>query len=896
MGTAGGSIAGCMYRVLQATAPDGTNLLKLLPISRPSGGSALLGPAPAMPNSPRGSVPSPVQLTLNTQLGNSAVSAPVRILQSAQPGNVILIRTWDRQEGARAGPGKEGLAAGASVREGLAPGASVREGLAPGAPMKEGLTPGANVREGLAPGAPMKEGLAPGASVREGLTPGAPMKEGLAPGANVREGLAPGASVREGLTPGASVSEGLAPGANVREALAPGASVREGLAPGASVKAAVAPGAHMKEGLAPGASVREGLVSGASVREDLAPGASVRAAPTPGAPVPVDTALVPGMAVPSPSARPSTTYIVVNTQALPMGTAVVPALPWGHHLQIPADAEVRAVPASLLPAAIQRKILAGPLAAPDGSAAVPTVIYVCPVNTVRSPQPPPRHLPPFCGQAGPDVPRTLLVTAPRGGSTGTGTGLAQPCPPMKWVVQDSALSPPFIPVKSSNDVASRILKTMLDSKNVGGGCANLPPLCASQAKIAPLKGNALIMYNGKVYLLTKRGSDVLSGQAGTPAAPPGDALSPKEPPRPRDFTTVSHITSTVVSLVLAKSKGVLGAQRDPEPRAGSQDSPPAGLGGHPKDSPAALGAPSAAQQDPCATPCTDSVVSSSTDCPAPAVGAPQGGQDRAHPPQAAEASQGHQECSSSEDWPKIQGEHKVSLGKWKTEPQEQPQWEQDLELRKKFGLFKEERICLRRIPVTENSWENPEGRSWASDSLEMKSGSCSSSSLDVGMRSHPQEGVKEEKIVVGLEEDFTRKRRAKSSPLSDSEKRRRTSPRPSPAPGWDPTEALPGDIPPAPASPESDMATGPCEAPRGGHCEPGTPPEGRESPGLECPVLVSPTGPPCLPEGSFRDDAFPAAPPELDETIREEKIWRLKQLLRQREAALEEMRKEMQQS
>lgn len=49
-------------------------------------------------------------------------------------------------------------------------------------------------------------------------------------------------------------------------------------------------------------------------------------------------------------------------------------------------------------------------------------------------------------------------------------------------------------------------------------------------------------------------------------------------------------------------------------------------------------------------------------------------------------------------------------------------------------------------------------------------------------------------------------------------------------------------------------------------------------------------------KGSFREDTFPLSPPDLDETIRDEKIKRLKQLLREREAALEEMRKKMQQT
>ncbi|XP_075856082.1 ligand-dependent nuclear receptor-interacting factor 1 isoform X2 [Microcebus murinus] len=46
---------------------------------------------------------------------------------------------------------------------------------------------------------------------------------------------------------------------------------------------------------------------------------------------------------------------------------------------------------------------------------------------------------------------------------------------------------------------------------------------------------------------------------------------------------------------------------------------------------------------------------------------------------------------------------------------------------------------------------------------------------------------------------------------------------------------------------------------------------------------------------NYAEDIFPVIPPELEETIRDEKIRRLKQVLREKEAALEEMRKKMHQ-
>ncbi|NWR95266.1 LRIF1 factor, partial [Furnarius figulus] len=692
------SIAGCMYRVVQTLGADGKNLLKLLPISKPSGGLVPGLHSPAMPNSPKGNISSPVHLTSKTQLGNPATPSSVQIFQSPSPGKVLLTRPLEKPEGARVGTEKEAMAGGAAV-------------------------------------------------------------------------------------PNVAVSSSSAPA-----------------------------------------------------------------------------------------------YMLVNSKPLPM-TVKSPVLPSGHHLQIPADAEVKSVPASLLPAAIQQKILAAATAAPDG-AKIPTVIYVSPVNTVKTPQVLPKHLQAVCPQSAPEVPKTLVVTAAqRGGGPGANTAEAPRCrqSPMKWIVQEAApLSAPcLIPVKSSNDVASKILKTLSDTRNAEGSTANILPLCSgtpTQAKITPLKDNALVMYNGKVYLLTKRGSDVLTAPADRHAASCVDTPL-KEPPKRMDSSAVNKITSKVVNLVLSKSKAVVLSQKEPNPEADSSSDP--------QGSPAALVTPSADQQDCCATPklelpCTGS-VSSTGDIPVPAA-ATQGGQDG--------APQVEQEGALREDWPKIQWEHTDSPGETKTQHQEQPHWKQFLELRRKFGLFKEERVYLRRIPLTEDAWENPEERSCSSDSLERKSDSCSSSSLDVEMRNHLLEGVKEEKVPMDLEEDLARKRKAKSSPGSDGGKRRRTSHRSAPSPPLEPPNALPRRLSPPPASPEPSIPTGCSTASQGRDWELDTPPECQEGP-----VLVAPAGDPSLPEGSFRDDAFLAALPELDETIRDEKIKRLKQLLREREAALEEMRR-----
>ncbi|NWW13430.1 LRIF1 factor, partial [Oreocharis arfaki] len=753
------SIAGCMYRVIQTTGPDGKNLLKLLPISKTTGSFVPIVRSPAMPNNSNANVSSPVHLTFKTQLGNTAAPSSVKIpiFQPPNPGKIILTRTLDKQESVRTD------------------------------------------------------------------------------------------SEKESLMPSAA------------------------------------------------ANAQSSCVS-------------------------MDGVSLQNVAITSSSHQSSTTYMVVNTKPLPV-TVKSPVLPSGHHLQIPADAEVKSVPASLLPPAIQQKILAAAATNVSGGAdstKTPTVIYVSPVNTVKTSQVLPKHLQSFCPKPSTEVSKTLIVTAAQKGSGSSPEPVSsegQQCQqtPMKWIVQETApLSAAcLIPVKSSNNVASRILKTLSDTRNVEVNPANILPLCSngpggSQTKITPLKDNALVMYDGKVYLLTKRGSDVLSAQADKQTSSSSDASLKKETPKRIDSTEVNKITSKVVNLVLSKSKGVVLSQKDPKPCTVSKNSSSIGLRNDLKSTPAALLTPSANQQDPTviqrqSLPFTKNVSCSGV-VPVPAVGTQEGvwqsGKDLSHCLRAAGAMlpQAKQECAVSEDCPKIQCEKMDSPGKViLIKHQERPHWKRYLELRKKFGLFKEERVYLTRIPLRAFS-ENPEEGVCSSDSLERKNDSCTSSSWDVEITNHHQECVKEEKIIVDLEEDLTRKRKIKSSVLSDSVKRRRTSIKSATSPSLEITSssssALNRSVSSPPASPQPNVPTGSVGVSQGRDSEQDTFTWYSDAthPGVS--VLVTSEEDTSVLEGSFRDDAFPVAPPDLDETIRDEKIKRLKQLLREREAALEEMRRE----
>ncbi|NXW58596.1 LRIF1 factor, partial [Eurystomus gularis] len=749
------SIAGCMYRVVQTTGPDGKNLLKLLPICKTSGTFVPIVQSSAMPNNSKANIPSPVHLTFKTQLANTPAPSSVKIpvFQSPNPGKIVLTRTLDKQESVRAG------------------------------------------------------------------------------------------SEKESLIPKST--------ANIQSCLS------------------------------------------------------------------VDRRSLQNIAVTSSSNPSNAAYMFVNTKTVPV-SAKSPVLPSGHHLQIPADAEVKSVPASFLPPAIQQKILAAAATNVSGGAdstKVPSVIYVSPVNTVKTVLP--KRLQAVCPKGATEVSKTLIMTAAQKGSSSPEavTSDGQQCQqtPMKWIVQEGPQSsaPCLIPVKSSNNMASKILKTLSDMNNVEVNSANILPLCSSgpggsQTKITSIKDNALVMYNGKVYLLTKRGSDVLSAQADKQASSSSDASLKKETSKLTDSTKVNKITHKVVNLILSKSKGMVLSQNDPNPSTDSSpstNSSPSGLRDDLKSAPAALVTPSANQQNSAVSqrkslPFTESVSSGVT--PVTAEGTQenvcQNGKEESHSPKAASAvlPQSKQECAFSEDWPKIQCEKMNSPRKViQVQHQEKPHWKQYLELRKKFGLSKEERVYLKRIPLR-TSYEKPEERVCSSNSLKRKNDSCSSSSLDVEVTNQQQECVKEEKVIVDLEEDLAKKRKIKSSPLSDSGKRRKTSVKSSTNPSSENTSSsssvISRSVSPPPLLPQQSISTDVVVSSVERDSEQDLYSPHSDVIDSSIPVLVSREHSTSVLEGSFRDDAFPLTPPDLDETIRDEKIKRLKQLLREREAALEEMR------
>ncbi|CAI9576553.1 unnamed protein product, partial [Staurois parvus] len=135
-------------------------------------------------------------------------------------------------------------------------------------------------------------------------------------------------------------------------------------------------------------------------------------------------------------------FIIMNTKpgSLPMKT--IPIFPPGHGLQIPAHAEVKSLPASSLPFSIQQRIL--PPNTSNDTNKIPSVIYVSPVNTMKTPTITPTPQSPLLSP--------VLVPAVQSGTATPSKG------PLKWVVQENTES--VVPVKTNTDTASKILTFM----------------------------------------------------------------------------------------------------------------------------------------------------------------------------------------------------------------------------------------------------------------------------------------------------------------------------------------------------------------------------------------------------------------------------------------------------
>ncbi|XP_049472557.1 ligand-dependent nuclear receptor-interacting factor 1 isoform X1 [Panthera uncia] len=622
--------------------------------------------------------------------------------------------------------------------------------------------------------------------------------------------------------------------------------------------------------------------------------------------VKIDGLTMQTFAVSPSSTQNDSPYILVNTQSLPM-TVKSPVLPSGHHLQIPAHAEVKSVPASSLPPSVQQKILATATTSTSGTveaSQIPTVIYVSPVNTVKNvvtknfqniyPKP-------VTEIAKPVILNTTQMPVNVAKETQLKGGQHSQAAPVKWIFQENLqpCSPSLVPVKSSNNVASKILKTFVDRKSLGDNTINMPALSTvspsgTQSKSMPIKDNALVMFNGKVYLLAKKGTDVLPSQIDQQ-----NSVSPDIPPRKDTSQIVSsspvtEISREVVNIVLAKSKSY---QMETKSLSNTQPASMINLRAekNKKVEKPSLSTPNPHNMNqPINYLKQSKILFTKPDFPdgfSTVQNAPRKGniiQSIEKISSSVDATTiTSQQCVFRDQEPKIQNEMASTLEKVPQERNDKnhsqggsnkvSHLKNDAEFKKIFGLTKDLRVCLTRIPDHLGSGEG-------FDSL--------SRLVKTNTYKETEFIEKEEKKKQG----FDKKRKAKTVKKMDHTKKRKTESAYNTAlnGGTNVTNSqLVSSILPTSDVSHHNILTS-CNKTREEkkteveHCTP----ENQQKGTLSLNVAFEQSH---SFNKSYTEDIFPMTPPELEETIRDEKIRRLKQVLREKEAALEEMRKKMNQ-
>lgn len=211
----------------------------------------------------------------------------------------------------------------------------------------------------------------------------------------------------------------------------------------------------------------------------------------------------------SPSTQNYLSYYVVNTPSLPVNpnSSISPS---GHHLQIPAYAEVKTIPATTLSPSVHQKTGGTTTTSTSGTVEAsqkPRVLYVSPVNSVQNRVTEnlqniyPNQVPLNTSKIALNV---ATQTQLKGGQHSQATQV-------KWNSQEN-LQPgiqTLVPVKSSNNMTSKILKTYIYRKIMGDNIKTTHLLTTIRSRrtrfiCMPVKDNALVMLNGKVYLTTEK--------------------------------------------------------------------------------------------------------------------------------------------------------------------------------------------------------------------------------------------------------------------------------------------------------------------------------------------------------------------------------------------------------
>ncbi|XP_033009012.1 ligand-dependent nuclear receptor-interacting factor 1 isoform X2 [Lacerta agilis] len=603
------------------------------------------------------------------------------------------------------------------------------------------------------------------------------------------------------------------------------------------------------------------------------------------------------------SHKSSAEYVPVNKK-LPV-TAKSPVVPSGHHLQIPAHAEVKSVPASFLPPTIQQKILATAASNAYRTCEVAnasTVIYVSPVNTVKTHSKPLLNLcPKPVGEVSNSLVLTMAQAAASNSALATSDSLGNQSSPMKWVVEENPQSAScLVPVKSSNSVASNILKTLVNPEDGNNNPASILPTCSnnlneSQGKMPSINDNALVMFNGKVYLLTKKESTM------TPASKCGKQVSLGAETHLRknalqliNSAADNTITNQVVNLVLSKNKGIAPYAKDPKSSENIILSPQSELKNFKVTSPSFTPPHGNVQVNRTSQP---EAVSTPENVPAGRNVAKKSvtkermkhGLQKIISPKvpAAAALQPSTRRGTSEE--QDQKMERILAGV-AAQIKQRKHRKHCLELRKKFGLHREERVYLQRIPLSVILRKSE--ATVCSNNVQM-SDTCKLPPA-VPIKPGPEEEITEEE-----EEELNIKRKAKMLPIQENTKKQKTEIESIPKPNLEcgnsdsvvdnPSSSC-TQLVSEQGNPTSILQFSQRVHPHSNLCV-----QSNEENKISASALHYSEHENPLSKGSFRED-FSFNLPDLEETIRDEKIAKLKLMLREREAALEEIRKKMQQT
>ncbi|XP_029331226.1 ligand-dependent nuclear receptor-interacting factor 1 isoform X2 [Mus caroli] len=596
-----------------------------------------------------------------------------------------------------------------------------------------------------------------------------------------------------------------------------------------------------------------------------------------------------------PSTQNDSSYFIVNTPSL-LPNVNSSILPSGNHLKIPVHAEVKSVLASSLPPLVQQKILGTATTSTSGTveaSQIPTVVYVHPVNSVKFvvtkktqtiyPKP---------------VTFNTLQIPPNVATETQLKGDQHPqAAPVNSIFQEYLR--PGIPVKSSNNVTTKILNTFVGRKNLGDNTVDTPLLSTNsssrtQSVSEPIKDNALIMFNGKVWL-NEKGTYVLPSKINQQNSVSSD-IPLKNSSQLVSSSIVTEISRKVLNSVLVKSKSF---QLKTKSLSNSQLASMANLRAEKNEK---VERPSFSVTNPhTMNQSTHCLKQSKTVFINPVF--PDGFRTGQNAPRKGNLVQNIEKICSSVDAATVTSQQCVFR-----DQESQTQYEMasivkkeiqekgnnkkysqgshtnikasclknDAEFKKLFGLTKDLRVCLTRIPDHLGS-----GKSFNSFNSLVKSSSYKDANFVV---------KKEEK-----NQSFSKKRKVESMKMGNTKKIKIENADDTVMNIMNGTDVASSQLLSS-ILPTSDISqhnivtshstTREDKRTEAEHCSHEKQEKGTlsSSTSFEQSTFLN---------KNFMEDIFPVTPPELEETIRDEKIRRLKQILREKEAALEELRKKM---